>query len=330
MKHVSRPRGFTLIELLVVIAIIAVLVALLLPAVQQAREAARRAQCKNNLKQIGLALHGYEEQTRLLPIGVRNQGGWGPSWWPGVLPFMEFTPLYEALTFDGNNPGWTAGGGTGQTINGPAANGKFIGTMVCPSSPVPAMGDTGNGNILVRPQYVGIAGAVVSQTGFANQANREFTCCGCCGSVTPGGLSSTGGALVIGRSIAFRDITDGLSNQLLVGEQSFWGVDAAGGLSRINQEHGWLMGTSSGGTGSNGMERQFNITSVRYQPNTFLITLPGRGNNDGPNNGLTSAHTGGVHALVGDGQVRFIGENIEMLILKRLCTRDDGGEVGDW
>src|SRR5262249_2123177 len=103
----SRKRGFTLIELLVVIAIIAVLVALLLPAVQQAREAARRTQCKNNLKQIGLALYGYQEQFVRLPpgwIGVTNGkpdiygiNGWG--WASKILPQMEQTPLYNTINF---------------------------------------------------------------------------------------------------------------------------------------------------------------------------------------------------------------------------------------
>ena len=90
-----RQRGFTLIELLVVIAIIAVLVALLLPAVQQAREAARRSACKNNLKQIGLALHNYHDTYNSLPLGVRNDQGnrWGMSWFVGILPYVDQAPL---------------------------------------------------------------------------------------------------------------------------------------------------------------------------------------------------------------------------------------------
>src|SRR6056297_1010615 len=132
-----RQRGFTLIELLVVIAIIAVLVALLLPAVQQAREAARRSACKNNLKQWGLAFHNYHDTYNTLPIGGNGQmPGWGVSFYPGLLPFVDQAPLYNQLIFAGTHAGWTGGGGgTGQNVNGPAVRGVVMEVMLCPSSP---------------------------------------------------------------------------------------------------------------------------------------------------------------------------------------------------
>lgn len=104
LKHSGKP-GFTLIELLVVIAIIAVLVALLLPAVQQAREAARRSQCKNNLKQYGLAIHNYHEVHKMFPLGG---SGWNLrphiGWQVRILPFTDQNGLYEELNMEGTLP----------------------------------------------------------------------------------------------------------------------------------------------------------------------------------------------------------------------------------
>jgi prepilin-type N-terminal cleavage/methylation domain-containing protein len=103
MSKAARPqRGFTLIELLVVIAIIAILIALLLPAVQQAREAARRTQCRNNMKQIGLALHNYHDRHQRFPIGVTEQNG-QLSWHPYILPDIDQAPLYNKFDWSGTN-----------------------------------------------------------------------------------------------------------------------------------------------------------------------------------------------------------------------------------
>ena len=180
-----RRRGFTLIELLVVIAIIAILIALLLPAVQQAREAARRSQCKNNLKQIGLALHTYLDGTRgLYPPGnvASSVGGWGPSWWIFIMPNVEQGQLYKKLTFGGSHPGWTCCGdpaGVGGTANGAVLNGLVFPFTICPSRPLIANRDSG-GSISAHPQYFGIMGAT-DGNGFTNPASRVANCCGCCG-----------------------------------------------------------------------------------------------------------------------------------------------------
>src|SRR5512135_122792 len=105
----EQSRGFTLIELLVVIAVIGILVALLLPAVQAAREAARRMQCSNNLKQIGLALHNYHDANKKFPFGSRGGSSWaqtgikdGTNWRVSILPYLEQTALYSKLNFGGS------------------------------------------------------------------------------------------------------------------------------------------------------------------------------------------------------------------------------------
>lgn len=336
----KKKRGFTLIELLVVIAIIAILIALLLPAVQQAREAARRTQCKNNLKQIGLALHNYHDTALTFPIGSArtSQGHWGVSWWAGMLPYAEQAPLYNQLQFEGNHPGWTHNTGddgknnTPQSAgwdNGNAARGKVINFMLCPSSPVPPTRDTGGGHHITIPHYHGIAGAASDPpNGFVE--NRQRGCCSCCGGLCSGGVVARGGMLVAnnGQVIRIRDCTDGTTNTILVGEGSGFGTDSSTGNNQVHhlQQHGWLMGSAS----PQGNGRAFNITTILYPPNTTDIRLPGICQNDGQNNGLHSTHEGGVQVLLSDGSCRFISENINMTTLRRLCTRDDGGVVGEF
>lgn len=329
-KPRHRVRGFTLIELLVVIAIIAILIALLLPAVQQAREAARRTQCKNNLKQIGLAMHNYHDVSLSFPIGSntgQNQS-FGVSYWAGLMPYFDQANMYSQLSFDGLHPGWTARN-TG-ILNGRAANGLPFSMMLCPSSPLPTMRNTGGGNVTCMPQYVGINGATddTATPSQFTQTPPQRGCCNCCGSVTGGGITSRGGLLVVNQAIKIRDITDGTSNTIMVGEQSNFVKNADGtGQNRINGHHGWLMGTHRWGFTN---RRAFNLTTVRYPPNSVTLGIAGVGNNDGPNNGLFSAHTGGVQVLQGDGSVRFLSENVDMLTLRFLCSRGDGQVLGEW
>lgn len=162
-----QPRsGFTLIELLVVIAIIAILIALLLPAVQQAREAARRTQCKNHMKQLGLALHNFHDVHDHLPPGGHDDltpvgkettgGGWGSSWLVFTLPYVEQAPLFNQLDFS-NNSGW----GTSAGINTQAADRKVIDAFICPSSTLPKLCSSGYGGTrLTAPSYAGVSGTV--------------------------------------------------------------------------------------------------------------------------------------------------------------------------
>ena len=329
-----RRRGFTLIELLVVIAIIAVLIALLLPAVQQAREAARRSQCKNNLKQMGLALHNYHETAGRFPIGVNASisGGWGTSFWIALLPYMDQAPVYNLLTFDGLSPGYT-GQGVGNTVNGPVVRGLVMPMLSCPSSPLPTTKDTGGGIQTQIAQYAGIAGAVDDATpGFINStAMSQFNSDNCCSCPTQG-IHARGGILLPIASLSFKDMIDGSTNMMVVSEQSDFAKNATSQQVLITNNHGWMMGTS--GLSETTNQRRFNLTTVRYAPNAVKAiggsVLPGVCNNDGANNGIFSPHTGGVHALLGDGSVRFLSDKIDLTTLKRLATRNDGQVLGEF
>ncbi len=321
-----RRRGFTLIELLVVIAIIAVLIALLLPAVQQAREAARRSQCNNNLKQIGLALHNYHDVFNTMPIGFRNAIGspgndWGQSWWVGVLPYLDQAPLYNRWIHVGNNPGYV------NANNMTAASGVKIAPSLCPSSPMGEYEATPHNGPYNCPvaHYTGVSGTFPDPVDTARNAAAES------------GTYGRGGVLFFNSRIRFGDVTDGLTNQILVGEQSDWCVETATGQKRIaisSWPHGMFMGAPGGGGW-----RQFNTTTVRWRPNYKQAegghnfnpcTTTGVCGNSGNNNPIQSAHVGGVHVLLGDGSVRFISENLHLPTWIGLATRDDGAVIGEF
>lgn len=335
-----RRRGFTLIELLVVIAIIAVLVALLLPAVQQARESARRAQCKNNLKQIGLAFANYEETTTLYPPGniASAAGGWGLSWYIRILPYVDQETVVNKMTYEGVHPGWTWSGDPSGAQNCNAINGKKFSFALCPSSPMPTLRDSGSCQS-TNPHYWAITGAT-DGNGFTNSpAQRIQGCCGCCGGQQGTGQISGGGMFQPAWARSPAQAVDGLSNIIFAGEHSNFIFDSAGVSQTVQVSgiHGMNMGspnlTSIDQCGPGGcfFERQFNMTTVRYAPNAPAAdnnaAWPGVGDNFGINNPLNSAHAGGLHVVFGDGGVRFIPDNIDMLTLRRMCTRDDGGVI---
>lgn len=329
-RHSHGRRGFTLIELLVVIAIIAVLIALLLPAVQQAREAARRIQCKNNLKQIGLALHNYHDTYNAFPIGTSFSRGFvnpsfGVSWWVGLLPFFEQGNLANRIATEGTHTGTLAntngGTNTGYVVNAPVVDGLTIPIMVCASSPVPAVRSSGYDHTITCPQYTGISGAAGGGEGFVNSSGREWV-------GYQSGIVAIGGMFVPLRSIRIGDVTDGTSNTMMVGEQSDFGRDSAGSPIVINNHQGFMCGINEESYPIKG--RTFNVTTIRYAINSANTALAGVRNNDGLNNGLFSPHEGGVQILLGDGAVRFVSENANLLTIKRVATRDDGAVTGEF
>ena len=294
-------RGFTLIELLVVIAIIAVLVALLLPAVQQAREAARRAQCKNNLKQLGLAMHTYLESSSVLPSGwisvnpatnaMTPLGGLsGVGWATMLLPQLDQGPLYEQF-----NPNVSIIA----AAHLPVAR-KSLGTFLCPTDPHPETWQINNAG-----------GAALATVGLSNYVGGWGTvelddCANPPGTapVTAAGQCVSNGVFFHNSRVGLRDVTDGSSNTFCVGER------------RTDVPLGWH--STWIGSIPAGVDAPTRILGVAdHAPNH-----PGMHFDD-----FSSWHTGGAHFLMLDGQVRFVSENIDTAIYQGTATIN-GNEVG--
>ncbi len=320
MKLTPRKSGFTLIELLVVIAIIAVLIALLLPAVQQAREAARRSQCKNNLKQVGLGLANYHDTNLMFPGGEPlGGGGWVHSMWVGMLPFMEQNAMFKQWNFNQADEGWVCSGGVAAVNNRAAAGGKKLPWLLCPSSPLETMiAPCGQ---LMNPHYFGMAGAA-STVNWNDGVNY-----------IPGGIAyySDRGIMPSNKWKGIKDCSDGSSNTIIVGEISVLVKDPAGtpGEIRPGNDWGWTMGTHSSWNGAWMLQR----IVTKYPPNSASRTLIGSQPGAAHaryNTPMSSAHTGGAHTAMTDGTVRFINNNINMDTLTYLSVRNDGKSVANY
>ncbi len=311
MKHRHAIRGFTLIELLVVIAIIGVLVALLLPAVQQAREAARRTQCKNNLKQIGLALHNYHDQVASFPPGTLfgdDDYGWGAF----ILPNLDQGNLYNQLDFTATHGSlWVSNVEVKRSLYLiPGVNDKLLPVFLCPTnsmslthSPIRA---TGGADMSPRNP------ASTQIGGFARSDYK-----GCLGS---GGGSITG---MLGKikntrmPTRIRDVLDGTSNTIFVGEAYTKFERAINGPTHPNViDFGLWIGTNS---------QHQNVvaeTSIAHIPNggkeladTVLNQF---------DDCFASQHVGGVQFVFADGSVRFISDNVNMQLYSYLGDKADG------
>lgn len=359
-----RVRGFTLIELLVVIAIIAILIALLLPAVQNAREAARRSQCKNNLKQWGLALQNYEGTFRAFPFAnaqnyLPNTQGFSPQ--ARLLPYMDQANLQKKLDF--SKPAFTG------PFNALVPNPLFAATFaeifpvaLCPSDPAPIQ-NTGAGGSL----YCGINYMV--SFGSGKGANYDLRW-------------RTDGVVYENSSVSFRDIRDGTSNTVAMSEAvRSVGADftLSSGLlppfpyqATLNGSSGVnaALQTAQGLAPTGGAWSGFNVGGVIQNPNLNLVwptmtswrgaasaALRGRGTSwahsgaistltngyNPPNSripdvvthftgffGPRSFHDGGAHAVMSDGAVRYLSNSIDTAMHRAIHSRDGREPVSDF
>ncbi len=305
VSDISRKRqGFTLVELLVVIAIIGILVGLLLPAVQAAREAARRMQCGNNLKQFGLALQNYHDTNRKFPQGFTRFHSWG--WAVRVFPFMEQTNLFNRLATDSGNWG---------PINN-AASATLLTTLQtklpdfrCPSDTGPDLNDkrTLGGRQVSMSNYLGVNGSLLFQH-LGQWYDAEST------PGNPATYVGGNGILFMDSKINIAAVTDGTSNTLIVGERDYRHNGAL-----------WAGTTNTNGGYAN---RHFCLSTAGY-------TDLGRDHkiNGLDPNAFSSRHVGGAQFVYCDGSVHFLSQSISVWdgqaatpwgVFDRLGARNDG------
>jgi prepilin-type N-terminal cleavage/methylation domain-containing protein/prepilin-type processing-associated H-X9-DG protein len=291
-----QQRGFTLIELLVVIAIIAVLIALLLPAVQQAREAARRTQCRNNMKQLGLAIHNYHDSHSILPVCSATVYEKRFNWSVMILPYMDDAPMYNKLNF--NVPSWNA-------ANFPTLKPVYS-KVICPSDPY-------GSEILVEENFAPADPWGLSQMDYAAVEGDYINTTGV-GQTPAYGNTAAGVAKrgMIGRhlwSAKFSQVSDGLSNTFLLGEC----IGAFGYTQNF--------ACQSFGTTAQPINYR-NSFFVQDRANWPTVANPRWDEGIG----FRSLHTGGAHFLMGDGSVKFVSENIDGFAYRAQASRA-GGEV---
>jgi len=335
MKKVSRHRpAFTLIELLVVIAIIAVLIALLLPAVQQAREAARRTQCRNNLKQIGLALHNYHDAHKIFPPGETSAMSDDPLYGhgPGVdlLPYIDQANVYNKFNFV-NGTTWACCGGTSD-VNHVAAITTVVPAYLCPSSSAAKTANYdnfgGKGSYpILNSQAIWEYHPVMGSINFPSPCPPSRA--------DVNEIKSIGGIFLSNGNIGIQDVKDGSSNTMAFIE--FSDANPSGeGFSPYRSHHDetipWAMGyfydrcTGRGGDYSYGLRVMAHSPNTRFYRNYSWQRLPPIVHTHGQA-AAKSPHIGGVFSLFGDGSVHFVSNNIDFETYKNLADRNDGKTV---
>jgi prepilin-type N-terminal cleavage/methylation domain-containing protein len=355
-RSLSRPvqRAFTLIELLVVIAIIAVLIALLLPAVQQAREAARRSQCKNNMKQLGLALHNYHDAHGTFPIQYRINNVPNVltqvSWIHNILPMIDQSAIYNQWN---NNYSWNTGvngyqadpriGAGGVNNPAPGSNAWLLGqglkALLCPSDVSPAVAGVAPGSAITNfsgdikigiTNYEAVLGTnwvngsiqvtsgvwgtsrfcpPYASANATQQGQYPFRC--------PTGFMGRGND-GDGLPTKIRDITDGTSNSLMLGETSF----------SQNSLSAWFWFNGVLATAAFPINRPAECAAGIGKPLSVGWDLC---RTDWPNQqGFSSLHVGGAHFNMCDGSARFISQNIDLGTYRNLGTIQGGETIGEF
>lgn len=323
-------RGFTLIELLVVIAIIAILIALLLPAVQQAREAARRTQCRNNLKQLGLAMHNYLSSSNVFPYGHQSEVGGATKrrdcWFQRILPFIDQAPRYKIYEDYVNVNAYQAEyihRITNRDIVGPVPGAS------CPSDPSgPGIGGNG-GQTAFQANYAVCAGVGAAFT--TDPTTRLITV------TNPTVVTSNGTGMFFQNSrTGIRDCTDGSSNTLLLSEGIIRGNSASawGELGGVwgGAPHGSFGFSTAEPPNTSVPDRVYSCKATSYPsaPGDAPCENGNSGGLPGRYNFARSFHIGGVHVTLGDGSSRFISENIDSQVWMKLGIRNDGQTIGEF
>lgn len=349
-----RKRGFTLVELLVVIAIIGVLVALLLPAVQAAREAARRTQCANNLKQIGIAFQNYHDVHKRFPFASHRPNNtafnsfrdvapsiWGTTWAISILPQLEQQPLYDK---------WDHSLGYGANANQRLVTGTVLSVMHCPSDlvvPVSINPDPGNDGTFDRGNYgLNFGGGSANENGNSgNRAGPEdkptWTLTAYGRPSSNRGLASLRDTDGLPSGVGLNDILDGTSNSVLVGEmlhfrnnddcRGCWGKAlgaAISGYTRGNPEVNGEAGIATPNVKAVGIYRD----APTHCSETATIGDPqlecqGSAGDGLGGNAMRSRHPGGAQAVFNDGRVALIANTVNPRVYRAMLTIQGGESV---